>query len=470
MVDPRQQRAVQYLRMSTEHQRYSLENQVTAIAEYATLKGLNIVGTYADAGKSGLTLRERPALKRLLTEAESPDRHFGTILVLDVSRWGRFQDTDQSANYEFWCRRAGVKVEYCAEAFANDGSLNAAMMKHLKRAMAAEYSRELSDRVSRAQRKYAALGFSQGLRGHYGFRRMMVDCHGVDKGILESGRRKGAVSDRIRMVWGPEDELTTIRRIFDLFVNDNWTIASIVKTLNEEAGHPSKKERWTWSRIRRILTDELAIGNYVYNRTGGKLKAPRWKNNEDVWIRVPILPPLVSQEMFNKASIVLKGHCGKTYPFSQMQEALKRLLVEKGRLNTHLIDQCPYTPSAQTYVKVHGSIENVYKSIGYTQLPPVYTPPLKTTNAEIIEGLKRLHDTFGYISTARINADKDLPSAHQIIRRFGSLLAAYQAAGFTYTRHQLHWMVFNRDLDPTEYFRQGPEYRPNPRSHGRRVP
>jgi DNA invertase Pin-like site-specific DNA recombinase len=34
---------------------------------------------------------------------------FDTILVYDVSRWGRFQDADESAHLEFLCRSAGVR-------------------------------------------------------------------------------------------------------------------------------------------------------------------------------------------------------------------------------------------------------------------------------------------------------------------------------------------------------------------------
>jgi len=49
----------QYVRMSTEHQRYSTENQGLAIQEYADSHGMQIVKTYADAGKSGLnTVRQ----------------------------------------------------------------------------------------------------------------------------------------------------------------------------------------------------------------------------------------------------------------------------------------------------------------------------------------------------------------------------------------------------------------------------
>ena len=40
--------AAQYIRMSTEHQQYSTENQADVIREYAQRRGLRIVKTYAD--------------------------------------------------------------------------------------------------------------------------------------------------------------------------------------------------------------------------------------------------------------------------------------------------------------------------------------------------------------------------------------------------------------------------------------
>lgn len=59
-------RAAQYVRMSTEHQRYSTENQSDAIARYAEDRGIEIVRTYSDEGKSGLRLQGRDGLKRLI--------------------------------------------------------------------------------------------------------------------------------------------------------------------------------------------------------------------------------------------------------------------------------------------------------------------------------------------------------------------------------------------------------------------
>jgi DNA invertase Pin-like site-specific DNA recombinase len=133
-----QGRAAVYVRMSTEHQKYSITNQLSAITQYAVLHDIDIATVYEDDGKSGLTLKGRPALGRLFGDMAKEGRDFDRILVYDISRWGRFQDPDESAHYEFQCRQHGVEVVYCEEPFVNDGGPLSAIWKNMKRAMAAE--------------------------------------------------------------------------------------------------------------------------------------------------------------------------------------------------------------------------------------------------------------------------------------------------------------------------------------------
>ena len=134
-------RAAEYVRMSTEHQQYSTENQADKIREYAARRGIEIIKTYADAGKSGLRIDGRQALQQLIKDVETGAADFQVILVYDVSRWGRFQDADESAYYEYICRRAGIQVAYCAEQFENDGSPVSTIVKSVQRAMAGQYRR-----------------------------------------------------------------------------------------------------------------------------------------------------------------------------------------------------------------------------------------------------------------------------------------------------------------------------------------
>ena len=94
-------KAVKYVRMSTEHQQYSTENQSDKIYEYAKKRGIEIIRTYADEGKSGLRIEGRQGLQELIRIVESGKADFQIILVYDISRWGRFQDADESAYYEY---------------------------------------------------------------------------------------------------------------------------------------------------------------------------------------------------------------------------------------------------------------------------------------------------------------------------------------------------------------------------------
>src|SRR5687768_15672933 len=106
-----------YVRMSTEHQQYSTENQLDRIKEYAARRGMEIIRIFADEGRSGLNAKDRPGLQRMVGEVESGKAEFRAILVYDVSRWGRFQDADESGFFEYKCKCAGVAVHYCAEQF-----------------------------------------------------------------------------------------------------------------------------------------------------------------------------------------------------------------------------------------------------------------------------------------------------------------------------------------------------------------
>ena len=212
-------RAAQYVRMSTEHQKYSTENQAEALQNYAAQRGIEIVRTYADEGKSGLSLDGRDALKRLIEDVQAKRADFTTILVYDVSRWGRFQDADESAYYEYICKRAGINVQYCAEQFENDGSPVSTIVKGVKRAMAGEYSRELSVKVFAGQSRLIELGYRQGGPPGYGLRRSLIDQAGTSKGELARGEHKSIQTDRVVLVPGPPEEIDTVRWMYRSFVD-----------------------------------------------------------------------------------------------------------------------------------------------------------------------------------------------------------------------------------------------------------
>jgi DNA invertase Pin-like site-specific DNA recombinase len=209
-----------YVRMSTDHQKYSTENQADAIRDYAAHRQMDIVKTYTDSGKSGLKLDGRDALQNLIADVQSGQADYSVILVLDVTRWGRFQDADESAYYEYLCRRAGIDVQYVAEQFENDGSPVSTIVKGVKRAMAGEYSRELSGKVFAGQCRLIEMGFRQGGPAGYGLRRVLVDENRQPKGTLKRGEHKSLQTDRVVLVAGPDEEVDTVRWIYRAFTEE----------------------------------------------------------------------------------------------------------------------------------------------------------------------------------------------------------------------------------------------------------
>ena len=237
--------AAQYLRMSTDHQKYSTQNQADAIGEYASRKGFAVVRTYPDEGRSGLRFENRAALKELISDVRSGQAEYEAILVYDISRWGRFQDVDESAYYEFICKEAGIQVVYCAEQFDNDGSLASAILKSIKRAMAAEYSRELSNKVFIGQCRLARLGFRTGAGAGLGLRRYLIDEQGRTRALLEHGQRKFLQTDRVVLRPGPVHEVEAVQRVFRAFVVERKTATAIAHELNSDNIRTTRGGVWT---------------------------------------------------------------------------------------------------------------------------------------------------------------------------------------------------------------------------------
>jgi DNA invertase Pin-like site-specific DNA recombinase len=352
--------------MSTEHQQYSTENQSGIIRQYAGQRGMAIVRTYTDAGKSGLRIDGRNALKQLIQDVESGQAGFDAILVYDVSRWGRFQDADESAYYEYICRRANINVHYCAEQFENDGSPVSTIVKSVKRAMAAEYSRELSAKVFIGQCRLIELGFRQGGAPGYGLRRMLRDQGGEQKGFLSRGEQKSIQTDRVILVPGSSEEVETVRWMYQLFVKKDTAESEIAGLLNAKGIKTDTGRLWTRGTVHQVLTNEKYIGNNVYNRVSFKLKKKRVVNPPDMWIRAAgAFESIVSAEDFFTAQGIIRER-SRRYTDNELLDHLRKLLEREGRLSGLLIDESEGMASSSVYRTRFNSLIRAYQLIGYT--------------------------------------------------------------------------------------------------------
>ncbi|MDF0520640.1 recombinase family protein [Bradyrhizobium yuanmingense] len=380
-------RAAQYVRMSTDHQRYSIANQAATIAAYAASRNLSIVRTYADEAQSGLKIENRAALIELIEDVQSGKADFSHILVYDVSRWGRFQDTDESAHYEFICKKAGVKVAYCAELFDNDGSLMSSIMKNLKRVMAAEYSRELSTKVFAGACRLSSLGFRQGGQPGYGLRRELIADTGQTKGSMERGQRKSLQSDRVLLRPGPSHELAIVRRIFEEFVHERRSEERIARQLNKDGIANLHGRPWTNWMVHYLLENENYIGNLVYNRRSNKLRQSPKHNPPDCWIRShAAFESIVDPDLFAKAQKRMQTRY-VSISNEDMLKGLRIRLKKSGRLSKDIIDAAEELPCATLYQLRFGSLRNAYRLIGYQSTRDCAYVDSREERSELLIGL-----------------------------------------------------------------------------------
>ena len=332
-------RAAAYVRMSTEHQQCSISHQMEVIQEYASRQGLEIVEVYSDEGKSGLNIQGRDALARLIGAVLDRTVNFGHILVYDVSRWGRFQDTDESAHYEFICREAGVAVRYCTEPFENEGSLLGSVLKNFKRAMAAEFSRQLSVRICRGKSRLIRLGYHAGGAEVMGLRRMLVDKSGWRKTVLNPGEQKSLHTDHVILVPGPRTEVVLVRWIFQNFVERRKSTSDLARLLNRRGKLSLSGRPWTEGKIRNLLNNEKYIGNLVYSRRTSRLKTRVVASPSQEWVRKDqAFHGIISQDLFFKAKELLERHRQKDNLRAAIRKKENRdVRYRRGRINRKVI-------------------------------------------------------------------------------------------------------------------------------------
>jgi len=285
------------------------------------------------------------------------------VLVYDVSRWGRFPDSDEAAHYEFLCKQAGIAVHYCAEQFENDNSTTSNLLKALKRVMAGEYSRELSVKIGTAQRRLMAMGLWQGGPAPFGMRRQLVTETGERKQILKYGEWKNITTDRVVLTPGPPEEIETVRLAFDLYTKRRKRRREIVSILNQRkkflGGTP-----WTMPKLRYVLTNPIYRGAYVYGKHVHKRHMYKLLPREQ-WLMIEhAFPAIISERQWTKANEMIREET-KDLVNSEMLEGLRRLLKRKGRLSQDLINAARDIPSCEAYKNHFGGINETYNAIGY---------------------------------------------------------------------------------------------------------
>ena len=194
-------RAVAYYRHSAQdRQENSVEIQQDQVRKFAANNGIVIIKEFADRGISGLSVEGRDSFNELIHGyVEGGKADFEYVLVLDVSRWGRFQEMDRAAYYMDVCLQHGKQVVFTTIGFPKENDLLHGLHLSIERYRAASYSRELSGKVWKGCAKIASNGFWAGGSAPYGLCRILLDEQRRPLQVLAPGEHKAIHNQRVTL-------------------------------------------------------------------------------------------------------------------------------------------------------------------------------------------------------------------------------------------------------------------------------
>ncbi|WP_258524890.1 recombinase family protein [Serratia quinivorans] len=436
-------KVAQYLRMSTDHQTFSIDNQAQYIKKYADDHNMEIICTYDDEGKSGVTAIGRNNFNKLIQDVVTGEICIEAVLVYDVSRFGRFQDNDEAGHYSYLLKYHGVKIVYCAENLPEESPEIQMLTLPALRYAAGAFSRNLSIKVFAGHVNLVKKGFYQGGIPGYGLRRKLIDSNYNEKMVLSSGERKSLQTDRVVLIPGPLNELEVINRIFNMFIFEYYNEYMIAAKLNDEGVRYTDDVEWSRSKVHTILINERYLGCYVYNRTSGKLKAKRVSNSEEEWIRYEsFFDPIVSFEKFNLAKEIISSRSSHMSD-DEIVEYLKKRLCQIGKLSGFIIDEDELGPSSSVVATRFGGLLNAYKLIGYTPKKDYgYIQTNKMLRSKYIEIIKCIYNKIK-LKNVEISDGKIL-----VVNNYLKLSLILSRCRKTQCGN-LRWIVkFDRSLNP----------------------
>jgi len=141
-----------------------------------------------------------------------------------------------------------------------------AMIKRMKRAMAAEYSRELANKCRAGQHNAVLRGYQMGPLPPLGFRRCSVSSDGQQRVPLRDGQRKVNATDRIEWVAASQEEVALVRRICEMFASTRLSFSDIARIGVAEGWRDHQGRVLTKRSIGTLIRNEALIGNFIWGR------------------------------------------------------------------------------------------------------------------------------------------------------------------------------------------------------------
>jgi hypothetical protein len=232
-----------------------------------------------------------------------------------------------------------------------------------ERFRAAQYSRELSEKVWRGSVKIAEQGYWAGGEPPYGLQRLLLDEKREPLHTLEPGQRKGIQNQRVTLVAGDAAEVAVVQRIFHEFVDLGYSEYRIAERLNADGILSPSGNRWAAGSVIARLRNEKYAGTMVYNQTSQKLKTPSRHNPREQWVRTPeAFEGIIDLEQFLQAQEILEER-RKKYDPERMLGQLHAVYQQYGVLRSSLLRLQEEMPAAATFARHFGTLDAAFQRL-----------------------------------------------------------------------------------------------------------
>lgn len=276
--------AALYVRVSTIAQdELSPDAQIRLCLDYAKNNGFHVAKEhiYEEHGISGRKADKRPEFQRMICAAKSEDRPFSAILVWKFSRFARNQE--ESIVYKSMLKKkCNVDVISVSEPVI-DGPFGS-LIERIIEWMDEYYSIRLSGEVTRGMTEKALRGGYQSMPP--------LGYHYVGYGIP------------------PEvvpEEAAIVKFIFNLFVNQKFSIFAIARELNRLGYKTSRNKFFDTESVKYILQNHFYYGAIRWNRF---CRESRSVKPREEWIIVEGKhEPIISKELFDQAQELCDIKC-----------------------------------------------------------------------------------------------------------------------------------------------------------------
>lgn len=277
-------RVTYYARVSTDkdEQLNSLENQVQYYTELIQSKpNWTYIPGYIDEGISGTSTKKRDSFNRMIADAKAGC--FDFIITKEISRFSR--STLDSIKYTQELLEHDVGVLFQNDninTLDSDSEFRLVVMA----GVAQDEVRKLSERLK------------------FGFRQAVKNGHVLGNDRLWGYDKKNCI------LTINEAEAPVIRRIFDLYANQQMGIRRISQTLFDEGYTSRQGNAFNMLTIRHVLQNPKYKGWYCANKSQTVDYRSKRKVflDESEWVMYPdaSIPAIVPEELWDRANALYR--------------------------------------------------------------------------------------------------------------------------------------------------------------------